>query len=105
LRTGTRRSLPRGCVVGAHEAGRWFLLCLHPEPADPGSAFLPRVIALLGAHGWRGILGPPPLGGAGPRVGAWSSVAVSPDGRHLLGQWSNACGTPVAVFADANGRH
>src|SRR5262249_55424141 len=97
--------LPKGCVVGARRAYRWYLLCLKADPADPSSAFLPRVVAVLGAHGWRGLLGPGALGGAAPRLGHWQSLAVSPDGTHLLLQGWGDCGAPTAVLADSDGRH
>jgi hypothetical protein len=105
LRTGKRRSLPRGCAVGARQGDRWFLLCLKPEAAVPTSAYLPRVVAQLGPHGWRGLLGPPHLGGSGPSGGYYRTVAVSPDGEHLLAQWSGDCERPIAMLVDTDGRH
>lgn len=44
------------------------------------------------------------LVGAPGSVGHWVSVKRSPDGRTLLLQWSAECESPVAYFADANGR-
>jgi hypothetical protein len=106
LRTGKVRTLPKGCVVGARQGARWFLLCLKAEPAVPSSAYLPRVVAQLGPHGWRGLLGPPFAGaGAGPATGYYRTLAVSPDGTRLLAQWSGECGRPTAVMAGTDGTH
>jgi hypothetical protein len=106
LRTGKKRSLPRGCVAGARQRERWFLLCLKPEAAVPTSAYLPRVVAQLGPHGWRGLLGPPRLGGgSGPSSGYYRTVAISPDGKHLLAQWSGDCERPIAMLVDTDGKH
>jgi hypothetical protein len=106
LRTGKLRTLPRGCVVGARQDDRWFLLCLKPEPAVPSSSYLPRVVAQLGPHGWRGLLGPPFAGtGAAPPSGYYRTLAVSPDGTRLLAQWSGECDRPTAVVADSDGTH
>jgi hypothetical protein len=105
LRTGGLRNLPRGCVVGAHQGDRWLLLCLKQDIAVPTSAYLPRVIARLGPHGWRGLLGPGALGGGAPHQGYWRTVSLSPDGTQLLAEWSGECGTPTAVLADSDGTH
>jgi hypothetical protein len=106
LRTGRLRTLPRGCVVGARAGERWFLLCLKPEPAVPSSAYLPRVVAQLGPHGWRGLLGPPfAATGAAPPTGYYRTISVSPDGTRLLAQWAGECDRPTALLLDSDGTH
>src|SRR5262249_57638616 len=51
------------------------------------------------------VVGAGGVGGGAPRLGHWQSIAVPPDGKHLLLQWSGECGTPTAVLSDSDGRH
>jgi len=79
------------CVDAARDGADRLVVC-------PSGRQMARRVVRVTPSGERTVL-VKPVG----MVGHWRSVAVSPDGRTLLLQWSAECEVPVAYFAPAAG--
>jgi dipeptidyl aminopeptidase/acylaminoacyl peptidase len=86
------RPLPLG---QCKPAGHGYTLCGYPVGVSRRGQ---STIRLAGTT----IAGPVEKAPRGP-IGYWRSLALSPDGKTLLAQWSGECESPNAFFIPAHG--
>jgi hypothetical protein len=84
-RARKRVDIPAGCAVADRHGDRWLDLCGSPLPTE--------VKLRRGAKSTTAF--PPPSG-----IGHWRKAMFSPDGTHVLLQWSGECEMQTAYVGD-----
>lgn len=92
LRTNKLRTLPPGCFVADRHGKAWVLICGSPGPSTKEKNGRRPFVQMLRPDGSvRRLFGPPKTPSGGDAGGSWRKLAIAPDGKTLLGQWSGEC--------------